>query len=102
MPEETQGRWLQWTVAQELFRRRCIAGEEIPELLLFWQSKEHELDFVVEPGHYLEVKRGKTTPVEFAWFERVLPRSKLLVVGDSSFESRSVRGLGLADFLREV
>jgi len=93
LPAEVMGRWLEWAVAQELFRRRCIAGEELPELLLHWQSKEHEVD-------YLEVERWVTTPVDYAWFERALPRGRLLVVGNASFEARSVRGVYLEEFLR--
>ena len=100
LPPETQGQWLEWTIAQELFRRRCIAGDEVPELLLFWQSKEHELDFVLSPGSFLEVKRGPTAATDFGWFERALPGSKLLVVSDSSYEARCVRGVGIADYLR--
>ena len=73
LPPEVQGTWLEWAVAQELFRRRCIAGEELPEQLLFWQSREHEIDFLVEPGHYLEVKRGPASAMDFTWFETVHP-----------------------------
>jgi predicted AAA+ superfamily ATPase len=40
---EAQGLWLEWLAAQELWRRRCIRGEPIPELLPYWQSGEHGL-----------------------------------------------------------
>jgi uncharacterized protein len=100
LPEEVQGKWLGWAVTQELLRRRCIAGEDVPELLLFWQSKEHELDFVVEPGRYLEVKRGATSPLEFSWFERVMPGASLTVVSDARYEARSVRGITVEELLR--
>ena len=99
-PPETQGKWLGWTVAQEIHRRRCIRGEEIPELLFFWQGKEHELDFVLEPDLFVEVKRGRTSPLEFQWFEHSFPLGRLLVIGEDRFRARAVRGITLEDFLR--
>jgi predicted AAA+ superfamily ATPase len=96
---ETQGRWLEWLVAQELWRQRCIRGEQIPELLPYWQGGEHGLDFVLGPGLFLEVKRGQTSPVEFAWFPRVFPKARLVVVSENRFESASVQGITLEDFL---
>ena len=86
--------------AQELFRRRCISGEEVPEQLLFWQGKDHELDFVVEPGRYLEVKRGPTSPLEFSWFEQSLRGARLTVVSDASWNARSISGTTFEEFLR--
>jgi len=100
LPPEVHGTWLEWTVAQELFRRRCISGEEVPEQLLFWQSKDHELDFLVEPGSYLEVKRGPTDPMEFSWFERSLRGARLTVVGDASWKARSISAITFEEFLR--
>jgi uncharacterized protein len=100
LPPEKQGTWLEWLEAQEIYRRRCIQGEEVPELLLFWQSKDHELDFVIGPGLYLEVRRGRTGPLEFSWFEQALPQAHLLVVGEDRFRARLVRGITLEDFLR--
>ncbi len=48
-PEE-QGRWLEWLVAQELWRRAAIRGEDIPEMVPHYRTKSHELDFVAEPA----------------------------------------------------
>ncbi len=92
--------WLEWLVAQEIYRRRCIGGEEVPELLLFWQAKNHEVDFVLEPGSFVEVRRGGTGPLDFQWFEKTLPYARLIVVGEDRFRARSVRGITLEDFLR--
>lgn len=100
LPPEEQGIWLEWMVAQELFRRRCISGEEVPEQLLFLQSKDHELDFLVEPGRYLEVKRGPTSPMEFSWFEQSLRGARLTVVSDSNWKARSISGTTFEEFLR--
>jgi hypothetical protein len=40
---------------EPLYRRRALAGEPEPERLPFWQSNEHELDFVPSPNEYVEV-----------------------------------------------
>lgn len=42
----TRSKWVEWLVAQELFRRQCIARTEDPEALWFWASNQHEIDFV--------------------------------------------------------
>ena len=96
---EIQGRWLERLVAQELWRRRCIQGEQIPELLPYWQGGEHELDFVLGPGMYIEVKRGQASPVEFAWFPRAFAKARLLVVSASRFQTESIQGITFEDFL---
>ena len=101
MPRERQGELFEWAVAQELFRRAAIRGDELPELLPHWSSKEHELDFVTGPESFIEVKAGKTTPLEFAWFPRVLPNGRLTVVSDSSYETDRIRGVTMDAFLRE-
>jgi predicted AAA+ superfamily ATPase len=96
---EAKGAWYEWAVAQELWRRRAIAGVEVPEELCFWQSKEHELDFVLAPGEFLEVKHGRTSPLEFAWFSRVFPKAHLTVISQSRYETANLTGIGLDEFL---
>lgn len=98
---DQQGPWFEWLVAQELWLRACIRGEEIPELLPFWQGKEHEIDFVLSPTSFLEVKRGAVTPMEFSWFSKSLPKAHLTVVGSSSFETDQIHALPLEQFLLE-
>ena len=93
MPAEVQGKWLEWLVAQELWRRRCIRGEQIPESLPYWQSREHGLDYVLTPQLFLEVKRGQASPLEFAWFSRVFPGSRLIVISASQFETEVIKGV---------
>ena len=100
MPETEQGKWYEWLVAQELWRRAAIAGQENPELQFFWQSQEHELDFFVRNQFFVEVKRGKTSPFEFQWFLKVFPKKKLRVVSASSFDGGSIQGISFEDFLR--
>lgn len=99
LPPEAQGKWWEWLVAQELQRRSAVEGGEFPELMSHWQSKEHELDFVSGRDRFIEVKRGRASPLEFAWFPKVFPRGHLVVVNPDSFESRQVSGLTLEEFL---
>jgi predicted AAA+ superfamily ATPase len=100
MPSERRGGLLEWVVAQELFRRAAIRGDELPELLPHWASKEHEIDFVAGSDSFIEVKTGKTNPLEFAWFPRVFPRGRLTVVSESSYETDRIRGVTMEAFLR--
>jgi len=99
MPRQRLGELLEWAVAQELFRRAVIRGDDLPELLPHWSSKEHEVDFVVSPHSFIEVKAGTTNPLEFAWFPRALPNARLTVVSDSSYQTDRIRGLTMHAFL---
>ena len=99
-PEE-QSSMTEWLVAQEIWRRRAIRGDELPELMTFWQSKTHEIDFVLEHDEFLEVKHGKRSPVEFAWFAKLFPHAHLTVINKTRFETRHVRGITLEEFLCE-
>lgn len=99
LDEATQGVFLEWLIAQELWRRAARDGKELPERLAFWSSHEHELDYVVQSDLFIEVKKGRTSPVEFAWFPKVFPKSKLLVVNAERYETSHVIGLTLEDFL---
>ncbi len=99
LPAPTQGVWLEWLVAQEIFRRAAVRGEATPELLAYWTSKEHELDFIVEPDLAVEVKRGGASPLEFAWFPQTFPNARLIVVGARSFETDRIRGVRMEELL---
>lgn len=99
LPPEQQGRWFEWLVAQELWRRAAVRGEDSPEILPFWQGGGHELDFVRRGHVFVEVKRGPTSPVEFSWFPRTIPGGRLLVVNQERFSVGALRGLTLEDFL---
>ncbi|MBD3335424.1 MAG: AAA family ATPase [Candidatus Eisenbacteria bacterium] len=94
-----QGRWFEWLVAQEIFRRNARRGEPSPEILHFWSAGRHEIDFVVDPTLMIEVKRGGLDASEFAWFPRVHPQGRLLVVGRESFEADRIRGLTMEELL---
>lgn len=106
-PKELEGspklhsQMLEWTVAQELFRRRCLRGEEpVPEDLSFWQSKTNEIDFVPQyPDEWIEVKRGAEDPFHYQWFIRIHPKGRLTLVNTARFEMKRIRGVTLEDFL---
>jgi hypothetical protein len=51
-----------------------IGGQSDPEAIGFWASKEHEIDFVTPDRDFIEVKRGKASPMDFSWFSRIFPR----------------------------
>jgi predicted AAA+ superfamily ATPase len=97
---ERQGMYQEWAVAQELFRRAAIQGAPEPERLPYWQSPEHELDFVAGEDRFVEVKRGRASALEFAWFAKTFPKGRLTVVCASPFEADRIRGVTLDAFLR--
>jgi predicted AAA+ superfamily ATPase len=101
LPPEEQAKFAEWLVAQELWRRAAVRGDESPEQLAFWQSGGHELDFLGSPDTAIEVKLGKTSPLEFAWFPRCLPRATLSVVGRDRYSAGAIQGITLEDFLLE-
>ncbi|MFZ5470274.1 MAG: ATP-binding protein [Myxococcota bacterium] len=98
---ERQGVWQEWAVAQELFRRAALAGKPEPERIPYWQGGGHELDFVVGKDHFVEVKRGRATALDFAWFRKVFPKSRLTVVCGTPFEADQIVGVTLDSFLRQ-
>lgn len=98
---EDQGTWREWVVAQELWRRAAIQGAEMPEMQIFWQGGDHEIDFVLDPSHFLEVKRGKVQPFEFTWFPKAFPKGHLTIINKSRFETDKIKGVTLEDFLLE-
>jgi uncharacterized protein len=99
LPEAAQAALLEWAVAQENWRRAARRGDEMPELMHYWQGGGHELDFVLGPGEFVEVKRGRTGPLDFAWFPKSFPDGHLTVIGASRFETGQIAGLTLEDFL---
>ena len=90
---------MEWLVAQELFRRAALRGEEFPEVMSFWQSGAHELDFVLAPDRFIEVKRGRAGPLDFMWFPKCFPKGHLTVISESRFETDHICGITPEDFL---
>jgi len=101
LPPEVQGRWWEWLVAQEIWRRAALRGEQTPEELLFWASGDREIDYVVRPELWIEVKRGGASAMEFAWFVYSFPRAELWIVGRECFAADRIRGLTMAELLRD-
>ena len=101
LSENAQAAHLEWAVAQECWRRAALRGVEMPESMHYWQGGDHELDFVLAPNHFLEVKRGRTGPLDFAWFPKSFPQGRLTVVGATRFETDQVAGVTIEDFLSE-
>ncbi len=97
---ERQGVWLEWAIAQELFRRRALAGVRDPERIPYWQSRDHEIDFVLASDHFLEVKRGRATALDFAWFPLRFPKAHLTVICATPFSADRITGVTLDTFLR--
>jgi predicted AAA+ superfamily ATPase len=96
---DTQGIFLEWLVAQEVWRRSVLGGQSNPEAIAFWASKEHEIDFVTPDKDFIEVKRGKASPLDFSWFSKVFPRDHLTVICSSPFTSKQVTGITIESFL---
>ena len=100
LPSE-QAVLIEWLVAQEVWRRSVLNGNDSPERMTFWQSKQNEIDFVIEDNKFLEVKRGQASPLDFAWFPKVFPKGHLQVICSTPFQSRQVTGITIHDFLLE-
>jgi hypothetical protein len=79
--------------------RLLAEGNDDPEAIGFWNSKEHEIDFVTPDNKFIEVKRGKAGPMEFSWFSRIFPKDHLTVICNSPFTSRQVTGITMEEFL---
>lgn len=94
-----QGNWYEWVVAQELIRRSALQGVDLLAPLAFWQSSEHEIDFVTFEKECIEVKRGNAGPFEFNWFNRQFNKRTLIVISNHHFETKTLRGITLEDFL---
>ncbi len=51
--------------------------------------------------YFLEVKRGRTSPLEFNWFHQQFPHQVLTVINKDTFASDQIQGITLEDFLLE-
>lgn len=98
---EDLGTIFEWVVAQEIWRKICIfSQEDLPNHLNFWQSKDHEIDFVLPDKQiYLEVKKGAYSPINFTWFLKSFPKASLIIVNKNQFNSKKITGITLEDFL---
>ncbi len=99
LAEKEQGMWYEWLVAQELQRRAAIRGDELLAPMAFWQSKNHEIDFYDAHDNFIEVKRGKCTALEFAWFAKQYKNEFLQIINKNQFSTHVINGLTLEKFL---
>ena len=101
LPEAEQGKWFEWLVAQELWRREALASPEPPLSLDYWQSQTQEIDFVLSKGkHLFEVKRGFTRASDFAALTASFSRdSEINVVSQSTFQTDFINGVSFEDFM---
>ncbi|MFM8454382.1 MAG: DUF4143 domain-containing protein, partial [Gammaproteobacteria bacterium] len=97
---------MEWVVAQEIWRQSCIHSfDYFPEILNFWQSKTHEIDFVIPNNNqnetYIEVKLRPEQASNFLWFFKSFPNpsSKLLVINKNNFTSERIMGINVEEFL---
>lgn len=100
---EDLGPIFEWVVAQEIWRKLCISSKEnLPDHLNFWQSKEHEIDFILpEKQIYIEVKKGGYSSIDFIWFLKSFKKSSLTVINQNNFNSQRINGITLEEFLLE-
>lgn len=100
-----KGVWFEWCVASELYRRAAIHGSEFPMHFSFWQSKEHEIDFVADSSwdsdYWIEVKSGNVSHFDFSWFKQSFPKQELRIVGIENFKSGAFSVQSLDSFLLE-
>ncbi len=101
LPQQKKAQFLEWLVAAELFRRNSLRDYFRSEELGFYQSSQHEIDFVDNERNLYEVKLGKASPVEFSWMNRALPNKKLQIISSTPFETETIRSQTLAQWLFE-
>ncbi len=94
-----QGAFIEWLIAQEIWRQGVLADSDNPEAINFWASKEHEIDFVTPDRRFIEVKLGQSNALEFSWFHRVFPNDELTVICKTPFASKYVTGITVEEFL---
>lgn len=102
LPSNEQGIWYEWLVAQEISRRMAISNQAMLIPLAFYQDKHHEIDFVLSKEHFLEVKRGQSSALEFSWFVKKFPHKKLTVINTKSFSTDYIDGMSLEEFMLQM
>lgn len=99
LPPDLQAMFIEWLIAQEIWRRAVLQQAENPEAIGFWASKEHEIDFVTPDQELIEVKRGRAGPFDFVWFPKVFPKRQLTVICQTPFQTEQIRGVTVEEFL---
>lgn len=105
---QAKGALFEWAVAQELWRRTKLEIQKKKNVsvastdLMYWASKEHEIDFVTPAGEMFEVKAGPTSAMEFSWFAKTFPKQRLNLISETPFETDSIRSQDLESFYLEA
>jgi predicted AAA+ superfamily ATPase len=102
IPGATFAAILEWLVAQELWRRACVASKN-SSFLNFWQNAKHEIDFVVpDQNLWLEIKSGKEQASNLLWFTKHTNHNQILtVINQNKFATQRIKGITIEDFLLE-
>jgi predicted AAA+ superfamily ATPase len=99
LPKEEYSKWLEWLVAQELWRRRVIANIESPEELAFYNDHGKKIDFLLDENSGLEVKSGQASPDEFNWIKQKYPSLNLSVICKNKLPEWIAKSLSIEEFL---
>ncbi len=94
-----KGRWYEWLVAQEIWRRQAMTGSLIPESLKFWTDGKDEVDFVLDADTWLEVKAGQASPHEFSFLQNVRKETQLWVVATNKLHTKNAQSISIRNFL---
>lgn len=94
----------EWIVAQELWRRIHLKNQtkltpNFDSSLMYWASKDNEIDFVGPDRDMYEVKSGNASPKDYYWFTKVFPKKKLTIISNSEFETTNLQSVTLEKFL---
>jgi hypothetical protein len=69
------------------------------DMLQAFSKENHEIDFVVSEKELLEVKRGRSSTLEFNWFSKQFPKQTLTVINVDTFATEQINGITLEKFL---
>jgi predicted AAA+ superfamily ATPase len=99
LPATEQGKFYEWLVAQELWRRNSLRELEYQGELSYYRDGEHELDFIVEKNSAIEVKRGQASPHEFQWLYAEHPNLTVKVICTNTIDMQRVSSVSMEEFL---
>lgn len=99
LPPEEQGKFYEWLVAQELWRKNSLEETEYLGELSYFRDGDNEIDFVIDKNSALEVKRGQASPYEFQWLNTNQPDIKVKVICSNQINMKNVQSISIEDFL---
>jgi predicted AAA+ superfamily ATPase len=99
LPATEQGKFYEWLVAQELWRRNSLTELEYQGELSYYRDGENELDFIVNKNSAIEVKRGQASPHEFQWLHAEHPNMTVKVICTNTIDMQRVSSVSMEEFL---